>query len=180
MPFLIAAVVFVGLLCMLDLVLSLGVIKRLREHTELLTSLSGRATIGVGEEIGDFNVVAVDGTPLGRDLLQADTLVGFFSPGCPACKEQLPKFAEFARAMPGGPDRVLAVVTGDPQRTTDMVAALSPVARVVREPAQGGAVSSAFQVAAYPSILRAGPNDDGVPVVTQVRVDLDRRPTTAA
>ncbi len=179
MPFLIAAVVLVGLLCVLDLILSLGVVKRLREHTEMLNNLNGRASIGAGEEVGAFTAVTVDGLPVSRDLLTDETLVGFFSPGCPACKEQLPKFVEFARSMPGGRDRVLAAVVGDVRRTTDMVAMLNPVAHVVAEPAQGGAVGGAFQVAAFPSVLKVAANDSGRPVVTAARVDLDRRPSPA-
>ncbi|MDQ1025263.1 thiol-disulfide isomerase/thioredoxin [Streptomyces umbrinus] len=180
MPFLIVAVVFVGLLCALDLTLTLGVVKRLREHTELIGNLSGRASIGVGEEVGEFTTVTVDGTPLSREGLADDTLVGFFSPGCPACKEELPKFVEYARAMPGGRERVLATVVGDVARTTDMVAQLTPVAQVVAEPAQHGTVGPAFQVAAFPSVMRVGANGGGRSVVTEARVDLDRRPSPAA
>ena len=38
MPILIAAVVVVGCLCLLDLLLTFGVIRRLREHTSMLTA----------------------------------------------------------------------------------------------------------------------------------------------
>lgn len=50
MPFLITAVVLVGLLCALDLVLGLGVIKRLREHTEMLNNLNGRPPSAPGRK----------------------------------------------------------------------------------------------------------------------------------
>lgn len=53
----------------------------------------------------------MDGLPVSRDLLTDETLVGFFSPGCPACKEQLPKFVEFA-AFPS----VLKVAANDSGR----------------------------------------------------------------
>ncbi|MEU9338866.1 hypothetical protein AB0D49_37905 [Streptomyces sp. NPDC048290] len=177
MAFLIAAVVFVGLLCVLDLILSLGVMKRLREHTELINNLSGRASIGVGEEVGDFTAGTVDGGTVTRAQLADGTLVGFFSPSCPACKEKLPKFVQHAAAMPGGRDRVLATVVGDARQTTDMVAALSPVARVVAESAQHGSVASAFQISAFPSVLMLAANDRGVPAVTETGVNLDRRPS---
>ncbi|ATL32968.1 redoxin domain-containing protein [Streptomyces formicae] len=179
MPFLITAVVFVGLLCTLDLILSLGVIKRLREHTELLGALNGRASLGVGETVGDFTAVAVDGTEVSRSGLTDDTLVGFFSPGCPACAEQLPKFVEFAKAVPGGRARVLAAVVGDPRRTADLVARLKPVAQVVAE-GQNGAVGSAFAIAAFPSILKVSVQGSGHPIVADARVDLEHLPSSAA
>ncbi|MEC4016327.1 hypothetical protein [Streptomyces sp. H27-D2] len=79
--------------------------------------------------------------------------------------------------MPGGRDRVLATV--GVQRTTDLVARLIPVAQVVAESSQHGTVGPAFQVAAFPSVLKVAANGRGLPVVTEARVDLDRRPSPA-
>ncbi|GAA2068517.1 TlpA family protein [Streptomyces albiaxialis] len=176
MPFLIVAVVFVGLLCTLDLVLSLGVIKRLREHTDLLSALNGRASLAAGEEVGEFTAVTVDGVAVSRAGLADDTLVGFFSPGCAACKEQLPKFVAYARALPGGRARVLAAVVGDPKRTAAMVAELAPVAQVVSE-APNGEVGSAFRIAAFPVFLTVSARGGGARVVSDARVDLEHLPS---
>lgn len=44
MPFLVTAVVLVGLLCAVDLLLTFAVLRRLREHTEELGRLSGPVT----------------------------------------------------------------------------------------------------------------------------------------
>ena len=46
MPILIAAVVVVGGLCLLDLLLTFGVIRRLREHTSMLTGAGGGLRAG--------------------------------------------------------------------------------------------------------------------------------------
>ncbi|MFE7571789.1 TlpA disulfide reductase family protein [Streptomyces sp. NPDC057539] len=172
MPYLIAAVVFVGLLCTLDLILTLGVIKRLREHTELISNLNGRASLGIGEEVGAFEAATVDGAPMTRELLTRETLVGFFSPSCAPCREELPKFVNHARAMPDGRNQVMAVVVGDADRAAAMVAELRPVARVVVEEHNDGPLASAFQVIAFPTVLTVADGGDGTPVITQDRVKL--------
>ncbi|MEE6261320.1 TlpA family protein disulfide reductase [Plantactinospora sonchi] len=175
MAVLAAIVVFVGVLCVLDLILTVGVIKRLREHTEILSrqNTMDSAGIAVGEQVGEFAVPTVEGDLVGRDSLTGETLVGFFSPGCKPCQERLPKFVEYARAMPGGRDRVLATAVGSAESTAEFVAALTPVARVVVETADGP-VGAAFRIQALPSVLMVAPDGDGRPVVTDNRVDLNR------
>lgn len=179
MLFLIAAVILIGALCTLDLVLTLGVVKRLREHTEMLAKASGPSVISVGEEIGDFTAATVDDEPLSRELLGHDTIVAFFSPSCRPCQEKLPAFVEYARGLPGGRAQGLAVVAGDADEAAAFVAELGPVVRVVVEGAEGP-VGTAFQVNAYPTVLRVSPDDAGRIVVTANQVALDRPTTMAA
>ncbi|MFI6599468.1 hypothetical protein ACIBHX_24715, partial [Nonomuraea sp. NPDC050536] len=80
MAYLIAVVVLVGVLCLLDLVLTLGVVRRLREHTKLVDALYEMvATMGapagpaVGEVVGEFDVTTVDGSRVSRELLADQT-----------------------------------------------------------------------------------------------------------
>ncbi|HET6856330.1 MAG TPA: hypothetical protein VFH94_04445, partial [Streptomyces sp.] len=74
MPFVIATVVLVGLLCTLDLVLTVGVIKRLREHTELLAKQGGgRMSLGPGDEVGAFSATTVDGEPADHHMISTET-----------------------------------------------------------------------------------------------------------
>jgi thiol-disulfide isomerase/thioredoxin len=179
MSFLIAAVMFVGMLCTLDLILTLGVIKRLREHNETLSTMDGDSSaITVGEEIGEFAASTVDGTLLSRELLVGDTLVAFFAPDCAPCKEKLPKFVEYARTLPGGRDRVLTIVVGEAHNAASFVTELSPVAQVVVED-HDGALHSAFKANAYPLMLRVTPNGDGRLVVTTNHVVLDQATVAA-
>ncbi|QFU92692.1 TlpA disulfide reductase family protein [Amycolatopsis sp. YIM 10] len=178
MSVLIAGVVLAGLLCLLDLVLTLGVIKRLREHTELLARAnSPRTALAPGERVGEFATSTLDGRRLAQADLGAETLVAFFSPTCEPCEEKIPGFLDFAREFPGGRDRVLAVVVGDPAEANWRVEDFFDVARVVVEPAEG-AVSTAFGVRGFPSVLITGPGPDGVPVVTTDDVRLTA-PATA-
>ncbi|MFL6076545.1 MAG: TlpA disulfide reductase family protein [Mycobacteriales bacterium] len=178
MPYLIAALVLVGLLCVFQLVLTVGVIKRLREHTALLSGANTPPrppAVKVGEEVGPFATTTVSDEPVSRDgLLSGDTLVGFFTLGCEPCAKRLPEFVEYARALPGGRDRVLAtVVTDDPAKAAAYVADLSPVARVMVEDSDGP-LTSAFRVSAFPTVVTVAPGTDGRVLVTADRIRLDQ------
>jgi len=167
MAFVVAALVLVGLLSVVNLVFSFGVIRRLREHTTILDRLSRGSVGGVeqpimsapGTVVGDFAVSTVDGDPVSRDLFAGTTLVGFLSPSCGPCHERLPMFVEQARRHERG--QVLAVVVaqdGDDGAST-IVDDLVGVARVVRE-ADGGPVSSAFDVHGFPAFAVIGPQGE--------------------
>lgn len=154
MTYLEAAVFTVGLLCLLNLLLIFGVIRRLRQHTEHLNQLRPTELapgIGVGESVGDFQATTATGQPLSQDLLTEPTLVGFFSPGCQPCATQLPLFLDRARELPGGPTRALAVVVAGDSDSHDYVERLSSVAQVVTEGPEG-ALQSAFQVTGFPML----------------------------
>jgi hypothetical protein len=147
----------VGLLGVVNLLFSFGVLRRLREHTEILSRLNSvpeRAMAPAGGRVGEFSVVAVDGTAISPQSLGADTLVGFVSTTCPACVEQLPEFVRFAKDHTGP---VLGVVVGSGDEAVTMARALDGVATVVREPHQGP-MAVAFEVKAFPAfgMLEAG------------------------
>ncbi|GAA2334722.1 hypothetical protein OKJ48_10630 [Streptomyces kunmingensis] len=174
MPFLFAGLLLVGTLCVLNLLLTLGAIKRLRDQQDLLTEIgSGAPGLALGEEIEEFATLAIGGEIVGRDHITDDTLGGFFSPTCGPCRRELPRFVEYAGALPGGRGGVLAVVVGTEETAAPFVQALAPVARVVVEE-PGGEVGAAFRTAAYPTVLRVAPGADGHVVVTADRVDLGR------
>lgn len=172
MSFLAAAVVLVGLLCLFNLVLTFGVIRRLRSHDERLADVAGAPPVlGVGEHIGEFTTTTVDGESLSREQLDTETVVAFFSPDCNPCRTKLPKFVEYARALPGGRAQAVATVVGSATEAAEFVEQLSPVARVVvEEPDE--AMSTAFHVRSFPTLLRVEPADDGRLLVTANDVRL--------
>ena len=158
MAYLTAAVVIVGVLCVLNLLLVYGVVRRLREHAELLSQRSlgtPDLIIGAGLTVGSFAATTVEGDVLAAVDLAPGTIVGFFSPGCGACVDALPRFAEVAATHPGGPDRVLAVVIGPEEKSREQVAALALVARVVAAE-RGHEIEAAFQVRGYPAFAVIG------------------------
>lgn len=151
MELLVAGLLLVGALVVLDLVLTLGVVRRLREHATLIEqALDGGAGVAdfmlpVGSPLPELRATTVDG---GAVPDAGPMLIGFFSPGCRACVERLPGFVEYARAFDG---RVLGVAVGPPDDVADIVAALRPVADVVVEPSQGP-LATALQVKGFPAM----------------------------
>ncbi|MER6914774.1 hypothetical protein ABT354_24130 [Streptomyces sp. NPDC000594] len=116
------AVLAVGALAMVNLVLTVGVVRRLREHTELLERTPAQAAgapggmagiASVGTAIPAFTAGPPDSPITDRDLLDG-TLVAFFSPTCAPCRDKLPGFVARYEGQPEEARKVLAVVVGDP------------------------------------------------------------------
>jgi|HubBroStandDraft_2_1064218.scaffolds.fasta_scaffold263043_1 thiol-disulfide isomerase/thioredoxin len=152
MPILIAAIVVVGGLCLVDLLLTLGVIRRLRVHTDMLAGArAGRPPVTgleTGQLPGAFSAVTTAG-----DLVSNMTglrVVAFFSSSCPACPAMVPPFAEYVTSHHVGQDGVLAVVAGSPDAPPPYLAKLAEAAQVHIESA-GGDVIRAFDVLAFPA-----------------------------
>ncbi|WP_167530745.1 TlpA family protein disulfide reductase [Microbispora hainanensis] len=161
----VATMVLIGMLSALNLLLSVGVIRRLREHSAELATLRsggtapnggpfplGEVALPDGSPIGEFTAVTVDGEPVTLGTFGVRPLVGFFSPGCTPCEEQLPAFVEFATGRPGGRDTRLAVVVGTGEEAAKTVERLNPVATVVVE-SDDGPVQKAFGVTGFPAFI---------------------------
>jgi len=147
-----AAFVFLSALGLANLGLTLAVVRWLRAQARSSGTFAGVQlnVLGAGATIGDFDTSTVDGVPIARTDLTGHTLVGFLTPGCPACLESLPSFAARAESTVGGPDRVLAIVAGVGAEFTEMCDRLRPLARVVVEE-ELGPVATAFGVDSYPA-----------------------------
>lgn len=147
-----AAVVIVAVLCTLDLILTLGVIRRLREHTETLAGLSAghRDGIAPGTVVGDISGESIIGTPIDRTFITGggDTVIGFFSPGCGPCKALLPEYRSF---VSGAPYRVLTVIVGERAGAAEYIEALRDTGEIVVE-APPGSIAQAFGVDGYPTV----------------------------
>lgn len=128
----IVAIVMLTLLGLLNLLLTLGLARRIREEPPAVMLPPG---------------ARVDTT------FEPPTLVGFFSPGCGPCHERLPEFVARARRAPAG--RTVAVVVGDGERADDMVTTLGGAVSTVVEPG-GGTLSTAFGVKGFPAFALVG------------------------
>ena len=135
-----------GCLCLLDLLLTFGVIRRLREHTSMLTAAEGTIESYVGLRAGEspepFSAVTISGEEVaGAAGLR---MVAFFSSWCAACPEQVPPFVEYLSRHRIGRDSVLAVVAGDSSTPPPYLDRLAEVAQacVVQE---DGDIAKAFK-----------------------------------
>lgn len=159
MTFLTAVVVVVGIVCVLNLLLLFGVIRRLKEHDQAIAKIPLGAMASApadsmrapGSEVDEFAAVSTDDVPVTKEALTGETLVGFFSVSCAPCVEGAPKFAAHAAGVPGGKDSVLTVVVADgDDDPAEMVGILSDSARVVVEGYEGP-MATAFGVTAFPT-----------------------------
>ena len=173
MSALFAAVVLVGLLCAIDLLLTLAVVRRLREHEERFASLpAGTPGPGfdrekfLGVRLPEFSVTATNGATVSRDVLLGQAgLVGFFSSSCAPCRVQAPEFARHAGEA--AQSVALAFVIGP--GADDLVGVLSEgVAAVVVDPDAAELVRQ-LEVGAFPTILRLGPEGSIVDAGPSVR-----------
>jgi thiol-disulfide isomerase/thioredoxin len=171
MAYLTVAVVLVAALCLLDLVLTFGVIRRLRATGAAVTldEDGNELTPRAGDPVAGFTGTTTEGEPVSRDSV-IGAVVAFLSPNCKPCKASLPDLLRVAEAEP-----VVAVVVGDPADMADMVEKLSPVARVVTEE-PFGPVSTAFAVRSFPTFGKVGPDGTlaaaGLHVTRVARVQL--------
>jgi hypothetical protein len=103
MPFLVAAVVLLAVLCLLNMMITFAVLRRLRSHEERLAARPAGRSSGVdalvGRELPEFDATSTAGAAVSRsDLLGQARVLGVFSATCEPCHEQ-------ARAFAAGYDR---------------------------------------------------------------------------
>ncbi|GAA1737122.1 TlpA family protein disulfide reductase [Luedemannella helvata] len=163
---LVAVVVLCIALTALNLILTLGVVRRLRDHASQITDLAAGGErdpmIAVGTRPHPFTATTVDGQPVTEANLAKGGLVAFFSPTCSACEEWIPRFRVAAAELPGGRGQALAVVVAEtPDGAADLVERLRDVATVVVE-GDKGPLATRFRIAGYPAAARL--DRDGVVV----------------
>jgi hypothetical protein len=175
-----AAIVLVGLLCLVDLLLTVGVVRRLREHevkmVAVTSSLSGPGPswLPVGSRPPAFTSATVAGEVLSdHALADGRAIVAFLQSGCRPCEERLPAFRALMEGKRGAGTRAIAVVVGSPPSSAPLMASLRDIAPVV-----GGKeaehLARTFAVNAFPTFYAL---EDGL--VTAVGTDVGQVADTA-
>lgn len=109
MAALLSAVVIVGLVTALNLVLTAGVIRRLKDHEQRLSEIGTgegeppAAQPPVGAPVPDFTVSTTTGRQITGAELGGDGYIGFFAVGCSPCEQQLPEFVRLLHSVDGTP-----------------------------------------------------------------------------
>jgi hypothetical protein len=166
MPFLVAAVIIVGLLCVLDLVLTFGIVRRLREHTELLAGHRRPAeppviTLASGQVPTPFAALTTEGREMtGPDGLR---LAGFFASWCPTCPGRVAPFIEYVRAHQIRRDQVLAVLLPGDDGPPAYLGQLAEIAQLSMQDSDS-TIIKAFGVSGYPAFCLLG--EDGAVVAS--------------
>jgi hypothetical protein len=155
MAVLTAAVILVGLICLADLLLTFGVVRRLREHAEQISSFgqAGRAPVPVvglaqGESPTAFASATMEGLPITGPAQMR--LAAFFSTSCSACPGQVAPFLEYVATHQLARDSVLAVVLGSPDALPAYLDDLASAGQIVFEE-MNGPISEAFKVSGFPA-----------------------------
>lgn len=141
------------------LALALLLARRFRELHQLISERPAIPYLNklpkIGTSLPAFHADAVDGSTLSdADLRGADVTVAFVMVDCEPCAHELPALLRALETGRLGSDPV-AVVVGSGEGRAAYLDALAPVARVVTEEF-GGAVTSAFGVTNFPTIVAAG------------------------
>ncbi|MCW6004250.1 redoxin domain-containing protein [Micromonospora sp. CPCC 205371] len=168
MPTIVAAIVVLTALVLLNLLLTFGVIRRLREHSEQLAANAPTRTIPVGATVPEFSATSERGVVVSTATLRGDgALVVFMAPDCAACTEQLPAVRERLATAVGGPAAVLVVFTRlraatDPNdksaaELAESLGVAGSAALIVHEPLDG-TLQTTFQVAAFPAFYLVDPD----------------------
>lgn len=164
MTYLAVAVTGLSALCLVNLWLTIALARKLRSQGEELARRGSRPRpmVGLppGTPVPDFTITTVTGaTVSAQDLRGERSLVGFFSPGCAPCHDQVPHFTALAATVPGGAGRPLAVISdghaaahGRDGDADELARQLADVAHVVREPS-AGTVAAALGVSGFPSFI---------------------------
>jgi hypothetical protein len=154
------------LLVLTDLLLTFGVIRRLREHAEKLTGLQ-ESMVGPsptaprpGSAIADFPpALATDGNTVSPAELRSGTrLVAFYSVGCGSCEKDVLPLTDRLRGVKGSGVSafVIVEVPDDSEQSGAHVARLTDsigaMGSVVREPFHGP-VQEAFDVNVFPTYV---------------------------
>ncbi|MEU8251406.1 hypothetical protein [Nonomuraea sp. NPDC048916] len=175
MPFLVAGMVVLGLLCLVNLVLMLAVIRRLREHTEQLAAIRAgspaQALLAPGTSLPAFEAESVDGEPIDSRVTSPE-IVALLSTECSVCLDQLPDLVGFITDRRVGRPAAVAVIMGDDSAQAErLIEELRPIASVVRQP-WGGPIEKAFEARAFPAFYLAS---EGVVRAASIAVmELDR------
>jgi hypothetical protein len=151
MAVLTAAVILVGVLCLADLLLTFGVIRRLHEHTALLSSHSNDTEVmrlGVGATPDSFATVTTGGQKVNGPA--GFRLAAFFSTSCSVCPRRVPAFVDYVKTNQLAPDAVLAVVLADAGDSVSYLDRLTEVAQACVQSADGE-LATAFKVVGYPA-----------------------------
>ena len=165
MEFLVAVVALIGALTVLNLLLIMAVIRRLKKMNSLsVPDGSDIPELPIGIRIPDFRAESTSGAVVTTgDLIGSESVFAFFDTGCSVCKTTIPKLIDHANAQGLKADHVIAVVGGR-DSAAEYVDGLDGAATVIVEDSLGP-VAAAFSISGFPAfvvvdgdgrVLRAG------------------------
>src|SRR5689334_13373603 len=163
-PVLVAALVLIGLLLVLNLLLTVAVIRKLRRHDEQLQGISRTPGLSVlpavmaGDVVPAFATTATDGPLTQVDLLRTSTLIAFAAPGCSGCEAARPQLIEELAARRSRGEAGIVVIADDQGDGGELAGAFSEHARVILEHPADGPIHQALGISMYPNYVLVDPD----------------------
>ncbi|MFD0151340.1 TlpA family protein disulfide reductase [Streptomyces sp. NPDC055721] len=155
MAFLVAGMVLVGALGLLNLALSLAIVRRLRRQEEQRGAVDPNAPSGpeVGTTVPAFTAPTLGGEEFTSASLAGGTAaMSFITTSCSACDEFVSGMPEFAARTGLDDSRIVVVIAGEQGKARQMADHLNGLATVVHEAAPG-AISSLYSITATPTTV---------------------------
>ena len=151
------AAAFLGVLCLMNLLLLLSLVRRVRRHDEQLAAQSRLPPVPrlpVGSMAPDFTVATITGETRSLSDLVAGPrgLVAFLTPHCVPCRAYISELRKYAEAGPGSLSQVIAVICGPPAEAAGLADELKGSVSVVVEP-MNGTLQETFSVTSYPTFV---------------------------
>ncbi|URM95311.1 hypothetical protein LUW76_13850 [Actinomadura madurae] len=155
MRYVVAGVLLVGTLCILDMLMTFAVLRRLRDHSTRFAMLSFAEKLGdtgylerfENRRFPEFSVTTTGKVGLSSgSMVGRSWSIGFFSAGCAPCHEQAPAFGAL------GTDAALAVVTGTGRDAEELLDLLPGEAMAVTG-ADAAALAELLDVTMFPTFL---------------------------
>jgi hypothetical protein len=167
MSIVIAAIVLVGTLCVLNLLLTFGVMRRLREHSAALSATSDDTTSEASETLKLRKFV---GKPLPEVVQYRPRLLGLFHGGCSTCVVEA---AHFARTSAGEGTNALAAIIGKAADSEALLDLLRDVPKITGP--EAAQLMKQLELYIWPSFLRM--DADGVVLSAGVTVEAVLEPS---
>lgn len=169
---LVATVVLLGVLVVANLLLTWGMLRRLRTLQEQVAAGHGPPPengLHPGDRAPDFSALTPAGDTVSRDeVVRGETVLVFLSPHCEACETHLPSVRLLGRGADGGPAAV-AVIDGTREESGHLLEELQGHVPVLLAPRGTTDLLERYQVVTYPSSYVVGA--DGR--ITGSHLDLD-------
>ncbi|MEU4357527.1 TlpA family protein disulfide reductase [Streptomyces virginiae] len=179
MPYLVAAVVLLGVLSLLNLLLTTAVIRKLRKRpSDALGDFNvDLEELPPGMRVPEFHAESVSGSLVNPAVLAgSEAIIAFFDTNCDACKPAVGEVVKYARAHNMRPEQVIGVIGGNATDALFYLEGLNGVATVITEEGMGP-VTTAFSLHGVPAycivdgdgvIVRSGNTKTGLNPRTRV------------
>jgi thiol-disulfide isomerase/thioredoxin len=155
---LVAIVVLLSVLVVANMLLTWGMVRRLRVLQEQVAAgghPSPENGLHPGDPAPDFTALTPAGDTVTRDeVVSGETVLVFMSPHCEACEEHLPTVRELGRVV-GGP-AALAVVDGTREESGHLLDGLQGAVPVLFAPRGASDLFDRYQVVTFPSSYVVG------------------------